>query len=136
MPANATEAVTGMSTRAADKRLGALTVTINKGDISNAVDGRSFLEKRLLLNPPGEPITNGSLATYLHQISEMPSINAQISTAVRSAAFLAEEIEEGSVNEMVWDAVVSQLNELAQDLKILMEDAKEKFNGYVQIKAK
>ena len=77
-------------------------------------------------------MTNTSLAYCLHQVAEMPNISILVSCAVRSAAYLAEQIEDLSVNEMVREAVVSQLNELAKDVKCLVEDVKDKFDGYVE----
>lgn len=126
--------VTKVVTRTEASKLAAATAGIGKGNIKNPIDGRCYLEKRLLLCPVGEQITNALLASCLHQISEMPNINVQVLSAVCAAVYMAEELEELSVNEMVRDAVVSQLNKLAQDMKALVEDAKNKFDGYVQAK--
>jgi hypothetical protein len=118
------------------RKAGAPTTTIlSKEDVRNAVEGRRFLERKLLLCPAGEPITNVSLAYCLHQISESGGISNLIANAVRAAAFLAEELEENSVNIVVRDAVLSQLGELTQDMKSLVEDAKEKIDSYVHSKS-
>jgi hypothetical protein len=68
----------------------------------------------------------------LHQISEMSGISNLIANAVRAAAYMVEEMGEHAVNEIVRDAVLSQTNELAQDLRSLIEDAKEKIGDHIQ----
>jgi hypothetical protein len=125
------------STRSTTNQTGAataVTALLEKDDVHNANDGRRYLEKYLLLCPAGEPLTTNSLGYCLHQISEMKGIKNDVANAVRAAAYLIEEIEEHSVNVVVRDAVISQLNELTQDMKSLVEDAKEKFDTYVQSK--
>jgi hypothetical protein len=74
------------------------------------------------------------MSNCLHQISEMKGIPNSISNAVRAAAFLVGEMEENAIHEVVREAVVSQINELAQDLKDLVEDTKEKISNHVQLK--
>jgi hypothetical protein len=59
-----------------------------------------------------------------------------IANAARVAAFLAEEIEENTISEVICEAVLSQVNELAQDMKNLINDAKKKLNDYAQLHAK
>jgi hypothetical protein len=130
--------VSKVTTRNESRKTG-VTVTTQRAKedtIKNAVDGRRFLEKHLLLCPVGEPITTAALAYCLHQISEMSGPGGKMmADAARSAAFLAGELEENSINEVVRDAVLSQINELAQDMKSLVEDAKEKIDDHAQMKA-
>jgi hypothetical protein len=105
-----------------------------KEDVHNVIDGRRFLEKRLLLCPAGEPITTTSLATCLHQISEIGGIGKLIGNAVRAAVYLAEEIEENAISEVVRDAVITQINELAEDVRALVDDAKTKIDEHAQLR--
>jgi hypothetical protein len=65
----------------------------------------------------------------------MAGIGKMVANAVRSAAYMAGEIEENSINEVVRDATVSQLNELAKDVKMLVEGAKESIDNHLQMKA-
>ena len=62
----------------------------------------------------------------------MSGITKTVATAVKSATCLAEELEETSINTFVRDAVNSQLNELTLDIKMLVNDAREKINEHVQ----
>ena len=56
------------------RRNGSLSTPDELQDIKNREDGRKFLEKHLLLCPPGEPASNGALAICLHQITAMAGI--------------------------------------------------------------
>ena len=82
--------------------------------------------------PPGELATNASLVTCLHQVSKMSGVSRLASNAIRSVAFLLEEMEETTINEMVRDVVISQLNELTLDMKFLITDVKEKIDTHIK----
>ena len=110
---------TGPATR---KRGGSITTPEESQDIKNTLDGRKFLEKYTLLCPPGEPMSNGSLAYCLHQISAMSGVPKQAINAIRASAFLLEELEETAINETIRIAFDSQITELTSDMKILVED--------------
>jgi hypothetical protein len=121
------------NTRNETKKTGT-TTPLTKDNVHGPSDGRQYLEKFLLLCPAGEPVTNVSMSNCLHQISEIKGIPNKIFNAVQAAAFLVGEMEENTIHEVVREAVVSQINELAQDLKDLIEDAKDKINNHVQLK--
>jgi len=53
--------------------------------------------------------------------------------AVRSVAFLLEEIEDTQVNDILRVALDSHMTEFTSDMKMLVEDAKEKINEHVKI---
>jgi hypothetical protein len=101
-------------------------------DINDQIQGRKFLEKHLLLWPAGEPPTHTSLATCLHQISAMAGVAKPVFNAIRSVAFLLEEIEESHINSIVKEAFDSQITEFTSDMKMLIEDAKEKIDGHLK----
>ena len=101
-------------------------------DIRDATQGRFFLEERLLLCPTGKPTTNSSLIACLHQISNMKGATKLVASAVRAMAFLIGELEETAVNEIVRDAVITQLNELTADVKLLVNDVKEKIDDHMK----
>jgi len=109
-----------------------VTIPLEKDDVHNATDGRRFLEKKMLLWPAGQPPTTTSLSYCLHQVAAIAGIRRDIANAVRAAAYLVEEMEDNAVNEVVRDAVISQTNELAEDIKSLVEDAKEKIGTHIQ----
>jgi hypothetical protein len=113
----------------------AMATPLTKDDVHNAVDGRRYLERHLLLCPAGEPITLSTLTTALHQISATTGIGNHAANSVRAAAFLVEEMEENSISEVVREAGLNQVNELAQDMKSLIDDAKEKISAHALEKA-
>jgi len=120
-------------TRNETKRTGVAVPPPSTGDdIRDATQGRFFLEERLLLCPTGEPTTNSSLIACLHQISNMKGATKPVASAVRAVAFLIGELEETAVNEIVRDAVTTQLNELTADVKLLVNDVKEKIDDHMK----
>ena len=52
--------------------------------------------------------------------------------AIRSVAFLLEELEETQINGMVKEAFDSQMTEFSTDMKSLIEDAKDKINNHIK----
>ena len=127
MPSNARGDITankqGPVTR---RRNGSITTPDEYQDIKDAIDGRKYLEKYSLLCPPGEPTSNPALAICLHQIAAMAGLPKQAINAIRSAAFLLEELEEIAVNETIRMAFDSQITEFTADMKLLANDTKEK----------
>ena len=101
-------------------------------DINDALEGRKFLEHHLLLCPAGEPPTHISIATCLYQISEMGGVAKPAMNAIRSVAFMLEELEETQINGMVKEAFDSQMTEFTLDMKSLIEDAKDKINNHIK----
>ena len=101
-------------------------------EVNDALQGRKFLEKHLLLCPEGEPPTHTSLSTCLYQVSAMAGVTKTALNAIRSVALLLEEMEETQINEMVKSAFDSQITEFTSDMKLLIEDAKEKIDGHLK----
>ena len=97
-------------------------------DINDAIEGRAFLEKHLLLCPPGEPPSHTSLATCLHQISVMAGVAKPVMNAIRGIAFLLGEMEETQITDILREAFNNQITELTSDMATLIEDAKGKLN--------
>lgn len=123
----------GPATRSGTRRTGeALTVPAELEDIPDEAKGRDFLEKHLLLNPPGEPITLAAIATCLHQVARVPGIGRTAAAAVTSVALLVEELEELSINECIKSAATVELNELANDIRELITDAKEQITAHAK----
>jgi len=84
----------------------AMTLTRgNNFDMHNALEGRKFLEKHLLLSPPGEPITYMSFTTCLHQISNITGVAKTAANTIWAIALLADEFEETAINKTVRNAV-------------------------------
>ena len=69
---------------------GQLTIVEDHQEVKDSLEGRKFLEKLLLLCPPGEPPTHVSLVTCLHQISAIPGVQKTVLNAIRhlSCCFL------------------------------------------------
>ena len=101
-----------------------------KQDINDSIKGRAYLEKYLLLCPPGEPPTHNSLATCLHQVAVMKGVSKPVMNAIRAVAFLLGEMEETQINEILKEAFNTQITELTSDMATLIEDAKDKLNGH------
>ena len=94
---------------------------------------RKFLEKHSILCPPGEPPTHSLLSTCLHQISAMAGVPKQMTNAIRSVAFLLEEMEDTQINTLLREALDVQMTEFTSDFKLLVKDAKERINKHVKI---
>ena len=101
-------------------------------DVKDSLEGRKYLEKHSLLCPPGEPPTHQSLSTCLHQISALAGVPKQSVNAIRSVAFLLEELEDSQINVTVRDALDSQMTEFTSDFKMLIEDAKERIDEHAK----
>ena len=89
----------------------AVTLTLSKDDVHNTIDARCFLEQTLLLCPSGEPPTIMSISYCLHQVSKTAELTNHAANVV---------------NEMVREAMNSQINKFAKGMKSLIEDAKDK----------
>jgi hypothetical protein len=101
-------------------------------DIKNALEGRKFLEKHVLLCPPGEPTTNGVLSYCLHQISVLAGLPKQALNAIRATAFLLEEVEEEAINETVRSSFDSQITDFTSDMKLLVDDINTKIDTHLK----
>jgi hypothetical protein len=112
-------------------RNGGITTPEEFQDIKDATDGRKFLEKHSLLCPPGEPTSNATLAICLHQIALMGGLPKQTVNAIRSTAYLLEELEEQTIHETIRVAFDSQITEFTADMKLLVEDANEKISRHM-----
>lgn len=99
-------------------------------DINSAIEGRKYLEHHLLLCPPGEPPTHTSLATCLYQISALSGVTKPVLNAIGSVALLLEEMEETQISHFVIEAFDSQITEYTTDMKMLIEDAKDKLDQH------
>ena len=122
----------GTAVRTNTRRNGNSIIIEDLQDIKDSLEGRKFLEKHSLLCPPGEPPSHSSLATCLHQISAMAGLQKPVINAIRSVAFLLDELEETQINETVRDAFDSQITEFTSDMKLLIEDAKEKIDAHIK----
>ena len=99
-------------------------------DINDAIEGRSYLERHLLLCPQGEPPTHDSMATCLHQIAVMKGVAKPAMNAIRAVVFLLGEMEETQIKAILKEAFDIQIKELMSDMAMLIEDAKEKLNSH------
>ena len=124
---------TNTATRPATRRNGPPATIEEHQDIKDSLDGRRFLEKHSLLCPFGEPPTHSSLSNCLHQISAMAGLQKQSINAIRSVAFLLDEMEDAQINESLRLALDSQMTEFTFDMKTLIEDAKEKISIHAKV---
>ena len=122
----------GTATKPNTRRNATSTLVEEMQDIKDHIDGRKFLEKHSLLCPPSEPPSHTSLSICPHQISAMPGHQKQAINAIRSVAFLLDEMEVTQINETLREALDSQLTELSSDMKMLIGDAKEKIDEHVK----
>ena len=98
--------LTGKSNTSAEDRVSETPEPTSepKQDINDSIEGRAYLEKYLLLCPPGEPPTHNSLATCLHQVAVMKGVSKPVMNAIRAVAFLLGEMEETQINEILKEA--------------------------------
>jgi len=122
----------GPSIRPNTRRNGPSTLIEEHQDVKDSLEGRKFLEKHSLICPPGEPPTHHLLYTCLHQISAMAGVPKQVVNAIRSVAFMLDEVEDSHINTTLREALDSQMTEFTSDFKLLVEDAKEKFDEHVK----
>ena len=102
-------------------------------EIKDALEGQSFLEKHSLLCPPGQSITHTSLSICLHQISALQSVPKQAVNAIRAVAFLIEEMESTQIHDTIRETLDSQLTDLTSDMRLLVDDAKEKISEHLKL---
>jgi len=69
--------------------------------INDVAAGRRFLEKCLLFVPEGYPVMTTTLAAMLHQIAAIDKIPREAVQAIRAAAYLLDELDEGAIASMV-----------------------------------
>ena len=103
-------------------------------EIQNSTEARSYLEKTLLIVPPGQEPTLGLLSTAIHQVTEYKGIPLPAINALRSIALLLNELEENTLHEAVRDSVTVQLNELGSDLKDFATDATRRIDEHLENK--
>ena len=121
------------TTRTKTRRTGGTLILEDQQDINCANKGRNFLEKHSLLCSPGEPPTHLSLLTCLHQVSAMAGVQKPVLNAIRSIVFLLEELEETQINVTVKEVFDSQIMEITLDMKLLIEDTREKIDEHLKI---
>jgi hypothetical protein len=126
----------GTATKPNTRRNGPPALLEEHQDVKDSQEGRKFLEKHFLLCPPSEPPTHLSLSTCLHQISAMAGIPKQAINAIRSVAFLLDEMENTQIHEFLRTALDAQMTEFTSDMKLLVEDAKEKISDSIKVAEK
>ena len=62
----------------------------------------------------------------------MAGVQKPVINAIRSVAFLLAEMEETQINETVRDAFDSQITEFTSDMKLLVDDTKEKLDAQIK----
>ena len=75
-------------------------------EIQNSTEAHSYLEKTLLIVPPGQEPTLGLLSTAIHQVTEYKGVPLLAINALRSIALLLNELEENTLHEAVRDLVM------------------------------
>lgn len=102
--------------------------------IQNSTEARVYLEKSLLIVPPGQVPTTGLLVTALHHVAELKGVSTPAINAICAVAFLLEEIEECALHQSIQDTVTTQLNDLATDLKHYVTDATQRIDSHIETK--
>ena len=120
------------NTRNDARKNGTTAIVEELQDIKDSLEGRKYLERYTLLCPEGEPPTHATLSTCLHQISAMPGVQKPVINAIRAVAFLLDEMEDSHINETLREALDSQMTEFTSDMKLLIEDAKEKIGEHIK----
>ena len=63
---------------------------------------------------------------------ELAGIQKPVINAIQSVVFLLDELEETQVNTTVKEAINHQINKLTSNMKLLIEDVKEKFTDHIK----
>ena len=121
----------GTAIRPNTRRNGNTLIIEELQDIKDPIEGRKFLEKHLLLCPPGESAMHTSLATCLHQVTAMAGIPKPATNAICAVAFLLKELEDMQIIMTIREALDSQMTEFSSDIKLLIEDTKEKISNHI-----
>ena len=118
-------------------RLSQKTVTVIDEEaqhIQNSTEAHVYLEKSLLIVPPGQVPMTGLLVTALHHVTELKGVLMPAINAIHAIAFLLKEIEECTLHQMIQDTVMTQLNDLATDLKHYVTDATQCIDSHIETK--
>ncbi|PPR03263.1 hypothetical protein CVT24_012827 [Panaeolus cyanescens] len=95
--------------------------------IKDAEKGRKYLEEHALLVPAGQPLTANMAAHCLHQIAIMKgNIPQPTKNAIRALAFMLEQTDVNQVNELLHDSFNAELGNFAEEMRMLVQDAKDK----------
>jgi hypothetical protein len=62
----------------------------------------------------------------------MAGLQKMAINAIRAVAFLLEDMEDSQINETLRAALDSQMTEFTSDMRILVEDAKDKIDGHIK----
>src|SRR6202522_1199418 len=122
----------GTTTRPNTRINGPPTPIEEQQDIKDSLDGRKYLEKFSLLCLPGEPPSHSLLSNCLQQILAMAGVPKQLVNAIRSVAFLLEEMEDAQINISLREALDAQMTDFTSDFKMLIKDAKEKIDKHAK----
>ncbi len=136
-PGDACDKTTGenrQTTRQEARKSGRTIIEEDHEEIKDARKGRKYLEAKQLLWPPGEPITLSAITICLHHISALANVPKPAVNAIRSVAYILEEVEETAMSEKVKEAVDSQMGELNKDLALLVSDVTERIDTHLSTK--
>ncbi|KJA14238.1 hypothetical protein HYPSUDRAFT_150641 [Hypholoma sublateritium FD-334 SS-4] len=85
--------------------------------VNSARAGHAFLETRLLFVPEGADANVHNMASAMFQVSALPGMPATARQAVRSLAFMLEEMEESASNVSAREAMMEQLEYMREELR-------------------
>jgi hypothetical protein len=103
-------------------------------EIQNPTEAHRYLEKTLLIVPPGQVISPSVLSAALHHVTEYKGVSKQAINAIRSIAYLLDEMEENALHETVRDTVTVQLNEFVNDMKEFATDTTKRVDKHINNK--
>ena len=103
-------------------------------EIQNSTEACFYLEKTQLIVLPGQEPTIGLLTMAIHYVMEYKGVSHQAINALRSIAFLLNEIEENAIHETVRDSVMVQLDTFSTDLKDYITDATKQIDEHLENK--
>ena len=89
--------------------------------VNTARGGCNFTESRFLLVPEGAPVTSANLSAALFQISAIAKVLREVIQAIRSLAWLLDEMEEDTMASTARDAVNAQLEYMNEELRLLTD---------------
>ncbi|KAG5639919.1 hypothetical protein DXG03_002377 [Asterophora parasitica] len=80
-------------------------------DITNATDGRAYLEKHLLLVPSNFPTTTKQMAAALFQVAAISGIGHPVVNMIMALAYILEDMEKDDIKEGFQETMDVKLQE-------------------------
>ena len=100
-------------------------------EIHDTTIAHEYLEKTELIILVGQPISISTLSNAIHYITNYRGVSKLAINALKLIAFLLNEIEENTLQDIVQASLTRQLRELDNNLKTFLTDATQKISKII-----